>query len=218
MTAHSCPLCKKRLRAVDPDLESALLQCPGCTGLWAHVEAGHRVHARHGHRHPALLQARTAHACRKCRRRLDHAATRCQACGAGQTLACLDCGKPMARVRVKAVVIDLCRPCRSAWLDPGELAVLVDIAVTDRAAAAPPRRDGGDPLVSPADGLDASELVFRGGEVLVDHGPAAVQAAGEGAVAAVEVAGEVTVKVVEGAAEGAIEVVLSVVGGLLDGF
>ena len=43
----------------------------------------------------------------------------------------------MDRVRVKASVIDLCRPCRSAWLDPGELAVLVSLAVTDQGGDRP---------------------------------------------------------------------------------
>jgi Zn-finger nucleic acid-binding protein len=215
MTARDCPLCQKALRAVDPELESVLLQCPTCTGLWAHVEAGPRVHARHGRRHHVLLQVRKAHACRKCRRRIKQAATRCRFCGAGQTLACLDCREPMARVRVKAAVIDLCRPCRSAWLDPGELAVLVS-AATDQGIA-PQRREGDAGGISPVDGLDAGELVIRGGEVIVDHGPALAQVAGEGAASVVEVSGEVALTVVQGAAEGAVELVLTVVGGLLDG-
>jgi len=207
---RACPLCKPRrpLREVDSQITPALLRCDGCSGLWAHADAARDARRRYGKRHPVMRETAAAIACRRCRKRIRASAARCGSCGAHQTLACLDCDKPMSRVRVQTVIVDLCRPCRSTWLDPGELALLARWAeVAPVPVAARSESTGGAVLDVAFD--PAAELVVRGAGEALSHVPALAEAAGEGAAGAVEVAGEV--------AAGAVEAVVSLVAGLFDG-
>jgi Zn-finger nucleic acid-binding protein len=216
----ACPVCKppRLLHPVEPGLAPALLQCGVCAGIWAHADSAQDARARYGQRHRIMLQHVRANACRKCGNRLAPALERCGACGGGQAIGCLTCAKPMARVRVRTCVVDLCRPCRSSWLDAGELALLARWAEDPAFSLAPTgqRRErsstSGDILFDPfpTTGLDGA------GEAL-SHLPAVAEVAGEGAIGVVEVAGSVVVKVAEGAAEIAVEGIGALLAGLFDG-
>lgn len=135
---------------------------------------------------------------------------------------------------MKSVVVDICRPCRSVWLDGGELGWVAPAIARRQAspgALAPAPRSGravlpaasGAPDVSAIDlllvpdGVDAMVAGARAaGEVAV-QAPEAIQAAGEAAVTVVEVAGQGAVEAVAGAAEAGaagLEVVFEILGSI----
>jgi Zn-finger nucleic acid-binding protein len=64
--------------------------------------------------------------CRVCRASLPTGADRCDD-GHRQQIGCPSCRKPMALQWVEPIAVDVCRPCRTVWLDEGELGSLAAI-------------------------------------------------------------------------------------------
>ena len=130
----------------------------------------------------------------------------------------------MERVAVERLTIDVCRPCRTVWLDPGELGALV--AIWRRGSVAPgqrPTRKSGVSWIDAPGALDAAGIVpdlagssVQLGEIAVEavgRAPELIAGVGDGAIAVVEATGQA-------AAEGAASAggfLLELLGGLFDG-
>jgi hypothetical protein len=127
----------------------------------------------------------------------------------------------MARFRVGTVIVDLCRSCRSAWFDAGELPVVIAFVESRRAswaggeALSPGLWPGPAPAQRPVldVGAAAAETLFEaathvGGSAAADalvHAtsaiPDALHGAGEVAASALSVAGEAAGEAVSAAGE-----------------
>lgn len=95
-----CPRCDVALENVRLMTGHAALACPQCDGLWTEPDSFRAVAEAliPGSRRPEIAS------------RTDAAAT----------LACVSCGRPMAKVSVGEAAVDWCRP-HGAWFDFGEL-------------------------------------------------------------------------------------------------
>lgn len=106
-----CPRCQTELRP-DKLSEAAITfsarSCPACKGFWvsdqqlAEIEMDERAALVEFRRIPAEDEQR-------------------------RPLACPECGRTMEKVvseRDASVVVDVCRSCRKAWLDGGEIAAI----------------------------------------------------------------------------------------------
>jgi hypothetical protein len=105
------------------------------------------VSARLGASHPILHERLLRPHCRVCGLGLAPGRTSCDD-EHDPTIACVSCGQGMKVVELGGLVIDVCRACRAAWFDEGELGATVrtqagDIRARVRASLARP--PGGGP-------------------------------------------------------------------------
>jgi Zn-finger nucleic acid-binding protein len=207
----ACPACRHgvTLHPVDARTSRRLLRCSRCAGIWAAAEALRSVPERYGPRHPVLDPARPPATCRACRKMLRGPGVTCWACGASQAIDCVTCGQRMGRCRVADVVVDLCRACRSAWFDPGELPVVVAVASAARPAGAGWVLPGDDrprgvlglvPWREPALAAAAIEGIAAAGAAL-GGAPALVKAAAVGVASGVGAAADVAATAVAASGE-----------------
>jgi Zn-finger nucleic acid-binding protein len=231
-----CPACgADGLRSIGLAGPGAIWSCRSCRGIFARVETVARMGRTHGDGHPLLRVGRGPARCRSCKSVLQPGAA-CPTCNS-QLITCVGCTQTMERIAVERLTIDVCRPCRSVWLDQGELGELVAISrhrATFAAAEGSPRNDGTSPGRKDARRDVASwidlPVVFDPGPLVSDViepgialGHTAVEAAaglpdlaagaGEAAITAVHATGQA-------AAEGASwagSALLELLGGLFDG-
>jgi Zn-finger nucleic acid-binding protein len=216
-----CPVCTgPRLLPLGMKGPDAVWRCVSCRGLWASADAVARAPHRYGIGHPVLAVSLALPRCRSCRR--ANSAASCSHCGAEQLIKCVQCRHFMERVSVETLVIDICRHCRCAWFDPGEMGTLVAF---HRRSLPTTARTAGRSSASWLDAADASALfdpsLFQAGadlssaaaEVAVGL-PHAAASGGEAAISVVEIAGEAAI-------EGSVaigEIALDVVGGIFEAF
>jgi hypothetical protein len=200
-----CPGCGGgKLGPVGMSGPAAVWSCAACRGVFAGIEAVARVGRTYGYGHPVLRVGMGPPRCRACKVLLKLAST-CPYCD-GLAIACAACARPMERVAVERLTVDVCRPCRSVWLDPGELGALVTIW-RRREAIAPT----GQPASSGVSWIDPTGLSLPDG---IGAGlPEVVTGAGEVVITVVQSSGEAITEGV-GSIGG---VLLDLLGGLFDG-
>ncbi|HLL82845.1 MAG TPA: zf-TFIIB domain-containing protein [Longimicrobium sp.] len=206
-----CPVClgarlaTKRV-ADDPTLE--IDHCPRCGGVWFdHGEADELRRLGTPRKLRAVVPLIRGHqrmACRGCEARIQRAAAACDACGHKNVVDCPVCDRPMEREGTTGLRLDVCRGCRGAWFDNGQLRAIwkAQAALAIAPAAAQADRHHGSVDVP----LDAAEVVGR----LAADG---ADGLAEGSMHLANAAGSLP-EAAGGAFEGAASL-LEVVGGLL---
>ena len=219
-TRYPCPVCLgTRMVKLKPAAEVDLLldYCKRCGGIWFDDGEVDRL----GRCRPQALASqivlsREAYRmkCHSCHASLDRNAAKCPACGWENVLQCPTCGRALQSVERNGVKLDVCRRCRGAWFDNGELA-----AIWNHHVGALVRRHPGRPVSATEVAgnyffldafLWAPDVAFhsmQGGAALVDV------AASAGGAGVAEVAGSV----VEGTGELAgsvFETIADLIGGL----
>lgn len=129
-TRYPCPVCLgTRMVKLRPSTEIDLLldYCKRCGGIWFDDGEVDRL----GQCRPQALAAqivlsREAYRmkCHSCHASLERNAARCAACGWENVLQCPTCGRALQAVERDGVKLDVCRRCRGAWFDNGELATI----------------------------------------------------------------------------------------------
>lgn len=231
-----CPACADApaLRLLNPDLgfRFPLRRCDDCHGVWASSEAVTIARTHYHASHYVMVEGHGRQACRRCSALLAPGAGACEACGGTQALRCVQCAGPMAVVVVAGVTLDVCRACRAAFFDRGELGLIARAhhRAFQRKMAGPKASKvasgfgdvgGGDvALEALANGPDLVGVGFEGAHAAgglaveaVEHAAVGAEAAG-GVMAA---AGETAIEAAAAGAElaaGVAEAVLEFLGEL----
>ncbi|MGH7612782.1 MAG: zf-TFIIB domain-containing protein [Gemmatimonadales bacterium] len=129
-TRYPCLVCLgTRMVKLKPSAEIDLLldYCKRCGGMWFDDGEVDRL----GRCRPQALAAQVVLSrdayrmkCHSCHASLERNAARCPACGWENVLQCPTCGRALQAVERGGVKLDVCRRCRGAWFDNGELAVI----------------------------------------------------------------------------------------------
>ena len=182
--------------------------CPRCGGIWLdHGETDELRRLgtpRKLRTMVPLIRGHQRMACRGCEARIQRTAAECDSCGHKNVLDCPICDRPMERESSTGLRLDVCRSCRGAWFDNGQLRAIwkAQAALAVAPTAVEAERHHGSWDVP----LDAAEVVGR----LTAEG---VRGLAEGSMHVANAAGslpEVAGGVFEGAAS-----LLEVAGGLL---
>lgn len=227
---YPCPVClgvvmeKIRIGAENP---VEIDHCRRCGGAWFEYGEIGRLRA-----HPAAaLWSRIARRenasptpCHDCHAPFSRALAACPACGWKNVLDCPSCDRPMQRESRDGLHLDVCRACKGAWFDHGELDavwnVQASLALQRRPATAALAADGGSagdvlldvlwfaPDLALHGAVGAAHLVSGAAEAAT-HLPELAAAAPETAVVVVEAAGE--------AAGGVFEVIAGILEAIFGG-
>lgn len=229
-TRYPCPTClgvvmeKLRVGAHDP---VEIDHCRRCGGAWFEYGEVGRLRA-----HPAAelwsriarREVESATPCHDCHTPFSRALATCPACGWNSVLGCPSCDRPMRRESRDGLHLDVCRACKGAWFDHGELDAIWNVQV----GLALQRRPAAAALASGADAagdmlldvlwyapdlavhgvMGATHLVSETAQAAA-HLPELAAAAPETAVGVVEAAGE--------AAGGVFEVIAGVLEAIFGG-
>ena len=227
------------LRALDPHLglRIPLYRCDGCLGIWASHETVAAARQHYHAAHYVMVEGHGRQACRSCGHLLSRGGHNCGRCRAAQRIACARCERSMTIVLVAGVTIDICKPCKAAWFDRGELGLVARAHAAELAKRfeagnkrpAAETRGGDDSVADIADvvevGTELPDLAYgvaRGaqaaGELAVDavEGvPAGLEAAGNASAAA----GQAAIDAASAAGDLAVETaeaLFELLGGIFD--
>jgi len=149
-TRIPCPVCLGvQMTKIRPEGEAELWldHCPRCGGIWfdeGEVDVLRGSHPRALATKVKLSEAASRMQCHSCHASMARNLDKCTACGWKNVLQCPRCEKALTPLQRDGLKIDVCKSCRGAWFDNGELAEIWNRSVSAVAArngvAEPPER------------------------------------------------------------------------------
>jgi Zn-finger nucleic acid-binding protein len=215
---YPCPVCLGVTMEKVRIGESAPVEvdhCRRCGGVWFEYGEVSRLRAHPSDALWSQIARRGEEAvtpCHDCHAPFARSLEACPACGCGNVLDCPSCDRPMHRESRAGLHLDVCRACRGAWFDHGELDGIWNeqaaVALGRRPATAPLARTGeaaGDVLLDvlwfapdlAVHGVVGAAHLASGIGHAAAHIPELAGAAPEAAIVMVEVAGEAAGSVFE---------------------